>query len=106
MLIVEAIRVAQHGAHAPVIAQAALPIIPILLFPFILVFFVLVFPLWLVSVAVLSVVLFALRGLAALAHRGKPGALDGPVAGVTRARRWVLTIGGLTDRYMHPDAAP
>jgi len=89
-----------------VIAQAALPIIPILLFPFILVFFVLVFPLWLVSLAVLSLVLLVMKGLGAVVHRAKPGALATTLARVERARRWVLTFGGLTDRYTHPDATP
>lgn len=78
-----------------IIAAAAmhmtlLPIAPLILLPFALVFFVVVFPFWGVALALLGLLLLILRGINALSH----GALDGAVASVNRAFRWVLTFGG------------
>ena len=98
--VAEIASVARHTAHTPVIAHAALPIIPILLLPFLLVFFVLVFPVWLVATGLLSLTVLVLRGLGALVHRVRPGALDATTAKVTRARRWVWTFGGYLEQWM------
>ena len=87
-----------HAAHAATVAEAAVPILPILLLPFILIFFVVVFPIWMLSLAVLGLILLSLRGLAWLSHRGRPGPFDGPVKAVHRAFRWVLTFAGFTER--------
>lgn len=99
MLIAEAVSMLSHGAHAPAIAQAAVPIIPILLLPFAIVFFVLVFPIWLVSAGLLGLVVLVVRGIAAVVHRVKPGALDTPLAATKKAQRWVWTFGGYLDSW-------
>ncbi|HEX2780875.1 MAG TPA: hypothetical protein VHM30_15345 [Gemmatimonadaceae bacterium] len=69
---------------------ALIPLAPILLLPFIIVAFVVLFPLWVVSLAVLSVV----RGLAWLADRALGAPRLKPSA--DHAFQWVLTFGGLT----------
>jgi hypothetical protein len=88
------VHVLPHDAAQIPVAQAALPIVPILLLPFILVFFVIVFPVWLLALGVLALALAALRAGAALFHRGRPGAFDAPIASVQRALQWVMTFGG------------
>ena len=82
-----------------------LPIAPLILLPFALVFFVVVFPFWGVALGILGLVLLILRGINALTR----GSLDGAVAGVHRAFRWVLTFGGfvrLGDQAKTPGEAP
>ncbi len=71
-----------------------LPIIPLLLLPFALIFFVIVFPIWGVALGVLGLLLLIMRGLDWIA-RLMGGSLEGGVAGVRKAFRWVLTFGGL-----------
>lgn len=82
-------------------AQAAIPIVPILLLPFIIVFFVVIFPLWLLALGVLGAALGVLRAGASLFHRGRPGVFDAPVASVRRAMHWVMTFGGYFAREKH-----
>lgn len=72
-----------------------LPIVPMLLLPFAIIFFVVVFPVWAVALAVLGLILLILRGLNAITR----GAMTGAVNGVHGAFRWVLTFGGLTERF-------
>ena len=74
--------------------MSLLPIIPILLLPFALVFFVVVFPLWGVALGVLGLLLLIFRGLDWIA-RSAGGSMEGAVAVLYKAFRWVLTFGGL-----------
>ena len=94
LLHTHAAQILPHDAPQIPMTQAALPIVPILLLPFILIFFVIVFPIWLLSLGVLGLSLLVLRAMAAVLHRGRPGALDAPIASVTRALTWVKTFGG------------
>src|SRR5947209_7114978 len=76
-----------------------LPIVPILLLPFILVFFVIVFPIWGVSLAVVGLLLLIVRGLDALARMAQVDTLTPAASAMSRAFRWVLTFGGLSERF-------
>lgn len=77
-------------AAAAAMHLSLLPIAPLILLPFALVFFVIVFPFWGIGLGVLGLLLLIFRGLNQLFR----GALDGAVASVHRAFRWVLTFGG------------
>ena len=94
-------------AHALIIGGTVqlglglLPIVPILLLPFIIVFFVIVFPIWGVALAVLGVLVLLTRGADWLARAAGVTALGGPAVAMSRAFRWVLTFGGLTERLSH-----
>jgi hypothetical protein len=74
--------------------MSLLPIVPLLLLPFAIVFFVIVFPIWGLALGVLGLLLLIMRGLDAIA-RGMGGSMDGPLNGVRKSFRWVLTFGGL-----------
>jgi hypothetical protein len=74
--------------------MSLLPIIPLLLLPFAIIFFVIVFPIWGVALGVLGLLLLIVRGLDAIA-RSMGGSMEGPLTGVRKAFRWVLTFGGL-----------
>ncbi|HEY4303097.1 MAG TPA: hypothetical protein VGM82_01415 [Gemmatimonadaceae bacterium] len=67
-----------------------LPIAPIILLPFAIIFFVIVFPFWGVGLGILGLLYLIMKGLNILTR----GSLDGAVAGVYKAFRWVLTFGG------------
>ena len=77
-------------AAAAAMHLSLLPIAPLILLPFALIFFVIVFPFWGIGLGVLGLLLLIMRGLNQLAR----GGLDGPVASVHHAFRWVLTFGG------------
>ena len=72
-------------------AAQLLPIVPLLLLPFAIVFFVVVFPFWAVGVALLWLIMQAVRGMNRLAK----GSMSGAEASITKAFRWVLTFGGI-----------
>jgi len=76
-----------------------LPIVPILLLPFILIFFVIVFPIWGVALAVVGVLLLILKALDALGRLAQVDTFTPAAAAMTRAFRWVLTFGGLSERF-------
>ncbi len=82
------------------------PIVPILLLPFILIFFVIVFPIWGVSLGVLGLVLLIVRGLNWLLQKVGVHGLEGTVAGIHKAFRWVLTFGGLAEKVTASKEAP
>jgi hypothetical protein len=90
----EAAVIANQPIHGPMIVEAAVPILPILLLPFILFFFIVIFPIWLVALGVLGLLLLLLRGAAKLS----PSTFDGPAKAMHRAFRWVLTFAGFTER--------
>jgi hypothetical protein len=77
-------------AAAAAMHMTLLPIAPLILLPFALIFFVIVFPFWGIALGILGLALLIVRGINALTR----GSLDGAVASVHRAFRWVLTFGG------------
>jgi hypothetical protein len=76
-----------------------LPIVPILLLPFILIFFVIVFPIWGVALAVVGLALLIMKGLDAAARAAHSDALAGAASATQRAFHWVLTFGGISERF-------
>ena len=78
--------VVAHAPHAQAIAQAAVPIVPILLFPFFLVLFLVVAPIWMLVTGLLSIVIALLSGMALVVHKFAPGAMEQtPVGGINLA---------------------
>ena len=82
-----------------VAGMGLLPIVPILLLPFILVFFVVVFPLWGLALGVVGLALLIVRALDALGRAAGLNMFTPAATATGRAFRWVLTFGGLSERF-------
>ena len=81
-----------------------IPIAPILLLPVILVVFVVVFPLWVVSLAVLGLILVIAKALDKAAQLAGTHALSPPALAMGRVFHWVLTFGGLAEKVTSGEA--
>jgi hypothetical protein len=82
-----------------VAGMGLLPIVPILLLPFIIIFFVVVFPLWGVALGVVGLSLLIIRAIDAIARASGVTAFTPAANAVGKAFRWVLTFGGLSERF-------
>ena len=76
-----------------------LPIVPILLLPFIIVFFVVVFPLWGVALGVLGLLLLIIRAIDVVGRSAGVDTFTPAANAMGKAFRWVLTFGGLSERF-------